>query len=778
MQICGKALLAGLLIVAGGWAQTPPAAPAQGEPAKPVFRTETRLVPVDVVVTDKKNNYVHNLESKDFKVWEDNKEQTITAFSFEADPASPVATQKRYIILFFDLSSMNFGDQAQARQAAVKFIDSTAGPNRLMAVVNYGGWLQIAQNFTDDIERLKQIVAGVRNSAIVSNTGIGGPDTAGGPRIGGVNGDFGARSVLLALSGLAKNLSEVPGRKTLIFFSAGFRSDSPEIISEMTATVASCNRANVAVYPVDVRGLAVMPFAPRGGLLPRDAGQAGLALAAAPVLRIAAFFAAPQRGTTGTGSGTGTTGGGAPSGGGASPGGGGTPASRGGGTGLGGSGMGNTGNSGGVGTRTGNPGYTGGPVTNRNPGGNVGGGNPNPNLINRNPTDPRNARGILLPRMPETVATNQMVLYALASGTGGFVIANTNDLAGGLEKINKEQNEYYLLAYSAPESAEGSCHTIRVKVNRGGMNLRARTGYCNVKSVDLLAGKPAEKELEGRLGGAQPGTLPAAPIQAPFFYTSANTARVNVVLDMPTAQVKFQKVKGKQHAELNVLGIAYRPNGNVAARFSDTVKLDFDEKKEAEEFVKKPYHYENQFDAGAGRYVLKVAFSSGGEDFGKVEIPLNIDTYDGKQLAMSGLAISKNIRRVSDLESGLDVEMLEGRVPLIVQGFEFTPAGAYQFKTSENVVVYFELYESLLTEPNTATKIAVQLRVLDGRSGDPKVDSGGVDLAKFMRAGNPVVPVGLRIPLSGLVAGAYRLELRAVDSAGRETLRTAAFSVQ
>ena len=134
---------------------------------------------------------------------------------------------------------------------------------------------------------------------------------------------------------------------------------------------------------------------------------------------------------------------------------------RGGGTGLGGSGMGNTGNSGGVGTRTGNPGYTGSPVTNRNPGGNVGGGNPNPNLINRNPTDPRNARGILLPRMPETVATNQMVLYALASGTGGFVIANTNDLAGGLEKISKEQNEYYLLGYSAPESAEGSCHTIQ-----------------------------------------------------------------------------------------------------------------------------------------------------------------------------------------------------------------------------------------------------------------------------------------------------------------------------
>ena len=49
---------------------------------------------------------------------------------------------------------------------------------------------------------------------------------------------------------------------------------------------------------------------------------------------------------------------------------------------------------------------------------------------------------------------------------------------------------------------------------------------------------------------------------------------------MPASDIKFDKVKGKFHAELNVLGIAYRPNANVAARFSDTVKLDFEDKKE------------------------------------------------------------------------------------------------------------------------------------------------------------------------------------------------------
>src|SRR5271163_2528951 len=87
-----------------------PSARAQA-PAEPgaVIRTETKLVLVDTVVTDKKGNYIHDLEAKDFKVWEDNKEQTVKSFSFEAGSASPSNPQKHYLVLFFDNSTMDFG---------------------------------------------------------------------------------------------------------------------------------------------------------------------------------------------------------------------------------------------------------------------------------------------------------------------------------------------------------------------------------------------------------------------------------------------------------------------------------------------------------------------------------------------------------------------------------------------------------------------------------------------------------------------------------------------
>src|ERR1700680_282104 len=116
--------------------QPDPEAPAGGATT---IRKETRLVLVDTVVTDKKGNYIRDLTAKDFRVWEDNKEQPIKSFSFEKDTASPDKAQPRYLVLFFDNSTMDMSDQIRARQAAAKFIDANAAPNRLIAVVDFGG---------------------------------------------------------------------------------------------------------------------------------------------------------------------------------------------------------------------------------------------------------------------------------------------------------------------------------------------------------------------------------------------------------------------------------------------------------------------------------------------------------------------------------------------------------------------------------------------------------------------------------------------------------------
>lgn len=730
-MICFAALFAVAMIYPAARAQAPADSGA-------VIRTETKLVLVDAVVTDKKGNYIHDLEAKDFKIFEDNKEQQIKSFSFQAGAASPSNPQKHYLVLFFDNSTMDFGSQALARQAATKFIDTNGGPNRLMAIVNFGGALQIAQNFTEDTKRLKNVVNGIKFSSVDPNA-----SDASSAQLNSQMASFGARDVLYAVKDLAKSLSSISGRKTVILITGGFPL-TPEIISEATAAISACNKANVAIYPIDVRGLvAGTPQArlnapdPKARFVPASYNPGGMA------------FFMPQRGGTG----------GAAGGGGARPGGG---------TGGGTPGGGTTGGTSGGGH---------GPAS--APTGGTGTGTMNPFGINSPWNNPNNNARLLIPKLPDSTSTNQNIMFMLAQGTGGFVIHDTNDLIGAMEKIGKEQNEYYSLGYTPPDSEEGSCHVLRVKVERGGTEVRARTGYCNSKPQDLLAGNSTEKDLETRAAAAQAGNV-SASMQLPFFYTAPNVARVNVAMEIATESVKFEKQKGKFHATINVLGLAYLPDGSVGARFSDSIKLDFDDKKQMEAFKEHPMHYENQFDAASGKYNLKVVFASSGESFGKVEMPLAIDPYDAKQFSMSAVALSKEVRKASDLGTGLDALLLEDRVPLIAEGMQLVPYGSNHFKKGDLVAFYTELYEPLLVtgDPKAPPVVAFELRVLDGKTGEQKEDTGLMRVTLPTQAGSPMVPVGAKIPTASLGPGAYRVEVKAVDDAGKEFKRTADIQIE
>jgi hypothetical protein len=264
-------------------------------------------------------------------------------------------------------------------------------------------------------------------------------------------------------------------------------------------------------------------------------------------------------------------------------------------------------------------------------------------------------------------------------------------------------------------------------------------------------------------------------MQASYFYTSPNTAQVHLAVEIPSAALKFEKVKGKQHAAINILGIAYNADASIAARFSDTVNVDLDDKKQVEEFQKEPVRYENQFGIASGEYKLKVVFSSGNESFGKLERPLSIDPYRGQEFSLSGVALSNNVRRAADVAVDLDSELLEDRTPLVAQGYQVSPSASNHFKKTDNAAIYAEVYEPLMKSPNPPD-VAFDLRVVDPKNGEEKVHVRN-RLPKG-KDGVPVIPMGLKLPVGTLAPGSYRVELRAMDSAGGSSkTRTVDFEV-
>jgi VWFA-related protein len=371
--------------------------------------------------------------------------------------------------------------------------------------------------------------------------------------------------------------------------------------------------------------------------------------------------------------------------------------------------------------------------------------------------------------IPDSGASGQQVLFNLANGTGGLVVRNTADLLGGLQKIAQEQDQYYVLTYVAPESKEGSCHALRVKVDRKQTTVRSRTTYCADKPLDLLAGTTAGKELENRAAGADAGGI-GASMQLSFFYISPRLARVKLAMEIPLGGLKFENRKGKLHAEVNFLGVASTtPDGAVGARFSDALKLDYDSQAQIEGLRGKPLHYEKEFKIAPGHYNFTLAFNSGGENFGKLQAPLAVDARVPGELAMSGLVLSKETQPAAELGLGAAGSLVEDRTPLVAEGVQMIPSGSNQFTKSEIGFFYFEVYAP---DPAAAR---VRIRVLDRKTGEAKSDTGLLKLDLPQGGSAEAVPAGSKLPVDALADGSYELEVTASDTAGKQVKRTADF---
>jgi hypothetical protein len=109
---------------------------------------------------------------------------------------------------------------------------------------------------------------------------------------------------------------------------------------------------------------------------------------------------------------------------------------------------------------------------------------------------------------------------------------------------------------------------------------------------------------------------------------------------------------------------------------------------------------------------------------------------------------------------------------------QITPSGTNHFKRDQNVVMYSEIYEPLLTSPNPP-KIGMGYRIFERATEKEVVFTGVVSADPYIQTGNPVIPVGLKVNVKDLNPGNYRLVFQAVDGAGNKAPnRSVDFDVQ
>ena len=91
--------------------------------------------------------------------------------------------------------------------------------------------------------------------------------------------------------------------------------------------------------------------------------------------------------------------------------------------------------------------------------------------IGPNPPPPLTVDFAMLRQRHETLKT-------AALNTDGIAVMDSNDINAGLQRVVKDLSSYYLLGYSSTNAkADGRYRTIKVRVKRPGIDIRARNGY-------------------------------------------------------------------------------------------------------------------------------------------------------------------------------------------------------------------------------------------------------------------------------------------------------------
>jgi VWFA-related protein len=158
-----------------------PTPAAEGAQTNPVFRATTRLVQVDVVVTDKQGRPIAGLKQSDFTVLQDGKPQKVHVFEpHTGTPVEPNAsataastpklppntysnhpdssTSDSWTIVLFDLLNTPTVNQEYARSQLMKMLQ-TAPMGKPVALYMLTNRLVMVQGFTDESDKLLKAAA-------------------------------------------------------------------------------------------------------------------------------------------------------------------------------------------------------------------------------------------------------------------------------------------------------------------------------------------------------------------------------------------------------------------------------------------------------------------------------------------------------------------------------------------------------------------------------------------------------------------------------------------
>lgn len=590
------------------------------------FTTSTTAVVVDVVVRDAKGAPVLDLRPSDFELLEDDRRQRITSVELiapgrtpagsaaakvsttsspapgtpeAAPPGAKPAAQPTLIALVFHRL---LGDsRALSYRAARSYVDGDIAENDVTGVFIVDTGLETVQTFTTDRHKLSvaiekaartQTSTFTRQMPFVTLYGDASPDvspTASAEHHGRPQNESGfqprkrlskmsmeeranrglqemaermenayeemmrdrnGHAETAALTALAGSMGQLPGRKTVVFFSEGLAIPAA-VEAKFKAVIETANRANVSFYTVDAKGLKV------------HSEQAATARGIAALRGV---------------------------------------------------------------------------------------GDDDPEQVVEN--DRRRPRTTDLERNEFLLRKDPAAsLGMLAKETGGFLIDNTNDLAGAFKRIDADRRFHYLLTYSPSNTAQdGTFRRIAVKVKRKDAAVFARSGYVATPTLGSIPVLRFEANALSALAATpRPTQIPMQAATFAFPEADGGT-RVALFVDVPGSGVGYfvDDARTAWQTHFTILARILNDDGETVRKGSQPYRLTG---PAAEVHVARQgdilFYRQPTLDPGG--YTLEYAlYDELTGQAGTGTMPVEIPSRDASALAMSDLVLIARAEAVPD----------------------------------------------------------------------------------------------------------------------------------
>jgi hypothetical protein len=360
-------------------------------------------------------------------------------------------------------------------------------------------------------------------------------------------------------------------------------------------------------------------------------------------------------------------------------------------------------------------------------------------------------------------------LSELADGTGGFLIANTNDLKKPLRQVDEDISLYYEMSYTPPiVQYDGKFRKIGVKLDRSDVKIQARLGYFALPPSAGPSVSPFELPL---LNALQANPLPnAMTFESAAMHFRAgkgttgndpglvlslmSTTRCAVVVQVPMKQLTIAAEQNgtSVRGHLGMVALVKDTQGTVVKKFSQDLPLQVANDKKAG-LASGNFTFNRPFDLAPGSYTLETAVADyEGNKAGAQRVAFNVPA------AEKGVTIS-DATLVRSFAKQATVDLQD---PFTYQGGKITPSLDTNLHAEKGAVM--SIYLVVYPDPSIADKPKLAIQYLQAG----KVLGGGqLDLPAPEKDGR--IPYVASSPIENFPAGDYEVQVIAQQGATSKT---------